>query len=40
MSAESGRGSRPLLGQQVRPEPVVEKSFVESVAGFINEVCL
>ncbi|KAK8749543.1 hypothetical protein OTU49_015420 [Cherax quadricarinatus] len=38
MSGESGRGSRPSVGQQVRPEPVVEKTFVENVAGFINEV--
>ncbi|KAK3869989.1 hypothetical protein Pcinc_024733 [Petrolisthes cinctipes] len=38
MSGESGRSSRPCVGQQVRPEPVVEKTFVESVAGFINEV--
>ncbi|MPC40847.1 hypothetical protein E2C01_034420 [Portunus trituberculatus] len=38
MSGESGRHSRPVVGQQVRPEPVVEKTFVENVAGFINEV--
>ncbi|XP_050727416.1 BCAS3 microtubule associated cell migration factor-like isoform X2 [Eriocheir sinensis] len=38
MSGESGRHSRPAVGQQVRPEPVVEKTFVENVAGFINEV--
>nr|XP_045610030.1 BCAS3 microtubule associated cell migration factor-like isoform X2 [Procambarus clarkii] len=38
MSGESGRGSRPSIGQQVRPEPVVEKTFVENVAGFINEI--
>ncbi|XP_071529568.1 BCAS3 microtubule associated cell migration factor-like isoform X2 [Panulirus ornatus] len=38
MSGESGRGSRPSVGHQVRPEPVVEKTFVENVAGFINEV--
>ncbi|KAK4303663.1 hypothetical protein Pmani_024333 [Petrolisthes manimaculis] len=38
MSGESGRSSRPCVGQQVRPEPVVEKTFVESVTGFINEV--
>ena len=28
----------PLQGRLVRPEPVLEKSFVENVAGFINEV--
>ncbi|XP_076035615.1 BCAS3 microtubule associated cell migration factor-like [Oratosquilla oratoria] len=38
MSGESSRGSRTSKGQVVRPEPVVEKSFVESVAGFINDV--
>ncbi|KAK7078259.1 Breast carcinoma amplified sequence 3 [Halocaridina rubra] len=38
MSGESGRSSRPSIGQQVRPEPVIEKTFVENVAGFINEV--
>ncbi|XP_066955101.1 BCAS3 microtubule associated cell migration factor-like isoform X3 [Macrobrachium rosenbergii] len=38
MSGESGRSSRPSVGQQVRPEPVIEKTFVENVAGFINEV--
>lgn len=40
MSGESGRSSRPSVGHQVRPEPVVEKTFVENVAGFINEVSL
>ncbi|XP_047495407.1 BCAS3 microtubule associated cell migration factor-like isoform X2 [Penaeus chinensis] len=38
MSGESGRSSKTSVGQQVRPEPVVEKTFVENVAGFINEV--
>ncbi|XP_068228212.1 BCAS3 microtubule associated cell migration factor-like isoform X2 [Palaemon carinicauda] len=38
MSGESGRSSRPSVGQHVRPEPVIEKTFVENVAGFINEV--
>lgn len=40
MSGESGRAIKQVQIQRVRPEPVNEKSFVENVAGFINEVSI
>ncbi len=32
------RGGRPTIGMTLRPESVTEKSFMESMAGFIHEV--
>ena len=38
MSAESPRKSSRQGGHVVAPQPVSDRSIIESVAGFINEV--